>query len=694
MDYYKIKYSSMDQFYGMISQKINGWYSQLNRIERSLNQFVEMESFQGNTADSIKTYIQEVHGILLAAIRQTLAEYQSRVLLYRSGYYSLEPNIYATMPQERMAYVRTRMGAEQKYIWEKSEAIGKVLSDISDLLSLSNPSYEDLTLTLYGIIHKINFYDTDIRSYETGAYKDAKGRLQELITSLQNTVTRYYNNTGEITGYQSGDHGRVSEVLDLYQRVNASMEYVQGKTDEIESASERLKEAYHQIQTDYEAACEARKDEGMSKMIMALGAIVVGTAAIILTAGAATPIVVTAAVSGSCSIAYGVSNFYEGAEDFYYGSIGDLSTKALNPIRDTVFMGNQSAYDAWGSLSMTIAGLCTPVKGAVNHVAGKGGCEIAKTVIVTVGKELIKDKVIDRGSEIAVDGIASKVDLNQSEKVLLTMGMSFLGDKAADGMGSFVNKKTGNIQADFVEGMSYDDAACYNRYMDECMSGTHNPHPGMAEAELRKWKLAEQKNADHINISKVGPQLTDLRLREIKLRDMRAVETSAGGKGSKVEGGAVPKTGVGNTDISIENFTAKDVPTVKNGEFNEFFNSLSVDELDALWSKPEIRDVIEARLRSPGGLHEWHLVSRTPQFKYWDISAEQIKDLRTLTSEVEFVNPSGVHGGRGSTAAHNELLKIIDTSNDYDTFVRRLNNWANYRLKGGVEALPEGLQIK
>ena len=166
------------------------------------------------------------------------------------------------------------------------------------------------------------------------------------------------------------------------------------------------------------------------------------------------------------------------------------------------------------------------------------------------------------------------------------------------------------------------------------------------------------------------------------------------GAEAAIKGGSVPKTGVGNTDISIENFTAKDVPTVKNGEFNEFFNSLSVDELDALWSKPEIRDVIEARLRSPGGLHEWHLVSRTPQFKYWDISAEQIKDLRTLTSEVEFVNPSGVHGGRGSTAAHNELLKIIDTSNDYDTFVRRLNNWANYRLKGGVEALPEGLQIK
>lgn len=27
-------------------------------------------------------------------------------------------------------------------------------------------------------------------------------------------------------------------------------------------------------------------------------------------------------------------------------------------------------------------------------------------------------------------------------------------------------------------------------------------------------------------------------------------------------------------------------------------------------------------------------------------------------------------------------------------FLGRLNNWANYRFKGGVESLPEGLQIK
>ena len=136
------------------------------------------------------------------------------------------------------------------------------------------------------------------------------------------------------------------------------------------------------------------------------------------------------------------------------------------------------------------------------------------------------------------------------------------------------------------------------------------------------------------------------------------------------------------------------VPTVKSGEFNDWFNSLSVDELDSMWKNKSTRRAIERQLRAPGGMHEWHLVSRAPQFKNWGVNAEQIRDLRTAISDVEFINPVGKHGQLGSTTAHNELLGIIDSSIDYDMFSRRLNNWANYRLKGGVDSLPEGLRLK
>ena len=132
----------------------------------------------------------------------------------------------------------------------------------------------------------------------------------------------------------------------------------------------------------------------------------------------------------------------------------------------------------------------------------------------------------------------------------------------------------------------------------------------------------------------------------------------------------------------IKNITAKDIPTVKSGDFEKFFNSLTVEELDFIWKKKELRKKIERQLRYPGGMHEWHLVSRTPQFKYWDITAEKIRELRTVISDEKFINLEGGHGDLGSTKSHNELLEIIDSSKDYDMFVRRLNIWDNYSLGG------------
>ncbi|WP_113673562.1 RHS repeat-associated core domain-containing protein [Vallitalea guaymasensis] len=134
------------------------------------------------------------------------------------------------------------------------------------------------------------------------------------------------------------------------------------------------------------------------------------------------------------------------------------------------------------------------------------------------------------------------------------------------------------------------------------------------------------------------------------------------------------------------------VPSVKNGEFDSWFNNLTVAEFDEIWANPKLRNKIKSRLRHPGGLHEWHMVSRTNVFKKWGVTAEQIKELRTAISDVKFVNPPGVHGGLGSTKAHNEILEIIDNASDYDSFKKGLREWANNRLEGGVNALPEGLR--
>ncbi|AJH15241.1 RHS repeat domain-containing protein [Myroides profundi] len=134
------------------------------------------------------------------------------------------------------------------------------------------------------------------------------------------------------------------------------------------------------------------------------------------------------------------------------------------------------------------------------------------------------------------------------------------------------------------------------------------------------------------------------------------------------------------------------IPSIK--DFGEWFNNMFTSDFDKLWKQKGAGDIIESRLRYPGKKHEWLMVSRADVFKSLGVKFEKIRDLRTLTKDVKFVNPIGKHGGLGSTKAHNEILEIIDTSLDYKTFIRRLNNWADYRLKGGADALPDGLKIK
>ncbi|WP_242247437.1 WXG100 family type VII secretion target [Bacillus cereus group sp. BfR-BA-01523] len=301
--------------------------------------------------------------------------------------------------------------------------------------------------------------------------------------------------------------------------------------------------------------------------------------------------------------------------------------------------------------------------GTVASLAGKGIKYVASSfgkTIVKAGKGLGEGitMVAGKAGKAAVDGIKTA-----THKV--KEGVNFVASTAkgfADKIGSLWNKGATTVKTTFLQGNEKIQYAVKTLLEYKWI-------PGLGKAYVMPGVGMVREMGQH------------------SLKDAYQYMKSVGEKGVK-------GTGEGSKIENISKLTTEDIPTAKSGKFNDFFNSLSSAELDGLWKDKKIRKKIERQLREPGGLHEWHLVSRAPQFKFWDISAEKIKDLRTAISDVKFVNPKGVHGGLGSTRAHNELLAIIDTSNDYNTFIRRLNNWAYYRLEGGISSLPEGLRLK
>jgi hypothetical protein len=162
--------------------------------------------------------------------------------------------------------------------------------------------------------------------------------------------------------------------------------------------------------------------------------------------------------------------------------------------------------------------------------------------------------------------------------------------------------------------------------------------------------------------------------------------TSSGG------GSAKPTLTVVRETITAENLAKVTVPSVRNDQFQQWFNSLSKAEMDLLWTNKELRTAVEQRLRYPGGYHEWLPVSRAPKFREWGITSEQIWEWRTLTKELHFVNPPGRHGMSGSGTVHLEIFELIDKSTNFSQYKSLLQEWAKTRLPNGIASLPPGLR--
>lgn len=518
---YNIKYSSMDQLYIDICTKTQGWYQQLDSWKTSYTSLINMTSFNGQSATAVKSYLGEVHEFLLQSIYVAISRFQADYLLYKNKYYTIEDNIYATMSRETIKSIEDKLSNEVKYLNNISNEIDRSLSSISDIYWRGKPSKEALEGYFNSEKNSLVAFNNSIENYENTQYSVANGELKSLLEALKSTIVLYSGSTNSVLSYKSGDLINKTQVLDLYNKVQSSIEYVENNKEEIELATLNQQEVFSQMQKDYEEALEAREDEGRVKIITGALAVVVGGAAIILTAGAATPIVVTAAVAGTGSMVYGASNIAEGKEDVYYASIGDLNSVAINPIRDTVFMGNQGVYDLWGNLNMVVAGLCIPVSQAVNGVAGASKSIIAKEAVKAIGKEASFAIGVDWASSNITNFAAGELELNQTESTLLNLGLNF-----GIGIGGYKLRTKFFGEASFAKGMSYDDAKRYNDYWKQVESGNNTGYPGLSDVDVKLWKFTDNKLNNHIALNKVDfNEVVKLRLKELELENsLRGVD--------------------------------------------------------------------------------------------------------------------------------------------------------------------------
>ena len=202
----------------------------------------------------------------------------------------------------------------------------------------------------------IKHLDESITQYEEMHARQDLQAFKELLDATKSLLAEHSSRNRSLESYQSGTFGKLPSVqrfMVAYEQVTAQLNNRMGI---IQAALERDQvrmEALH---------AEERTKQGLMNLVFGVLTVVAGVSALVMSGGTALPIVVPMLkIAGTATFMYGASNSIEAGQNIYYGLSGDGKSFAMNPIRDTIFLGNGELYHGFGQVFTLTTGIFLPI---------------------------------------------------------------------------------------------------------------------------------------------------------------------------------------------------------------------------------------------------------------------------------------------------------------------------------------------
>ncbi len=379
---YKIQFEDITNVQREISNSVSIWNKSINKLLKAIKNFSDDSSLKGETMDSIKVYLCEVHGTLLVSMQNLLQDYAYSFLLYKDGYYNIDSDSKAKLSEQTFVNLRKELSDSRNNFANQIDLLISTKNKVSDLISYSGNSHDTMISNYNFLISGLDTLNSRIIAYEKLHQSQDLKFFKELLVSTRNFMENYSNKARDISTYQSGDLAKIDFAKELAIALDNSNRYLSNRKNIIEEADKRDKVRWEQI------FAKERRNKGIKNLIVGGLTLLVGTAAIVATGGSATPLVVLAGkICGTGTVAYSVSNMTEAGQDVILGSLGDNKTGAINPIRDTVFLGNDKLYHGLGQIFTTGSSILIPigktnsiVKGGFQFLAGSAGAWVGGKV--------------------------------------------------------------------------------------------------------------------------------------------------------------------------------------------------------------------------------------------------------------------------------------------------------------------------
>ena len=423
MEGFQINYTDLSDLFWEYKRKIDNLIENIDNCIERINTFTENAVFTGKTGDAVKSYLGEAHITILSGIKVTAQTLLDNMAAYKDGYRAIDSSTNFKLDEEAIQEFRKKLASNYEDTDEYTGKIRSALSEVSDISDVGMPDingvfdiHEQMDSDLIKLVSNVN-------SYERENVVRLENSVELLLENLQSCLSKIGLSQGAIESYETGSFitGKDAGTLNTGIKIFGDLH-------------EKNKEAYDEIyETEQKIKDEAekRKTQGIWRMVGGAVLIATGAACIVLTGGAATPVVADVAVAvGSGTAVFGAADAIEGTQDIYYGSTGDIDSTAVNGIKDDLFQGNEDAYYLTENAFAFAASAMIPIGQA--STAGNLTFKSTATIVAKEG--------ISMGVGAGAQKITTDVTGNDTAGMVAGMVASGVTAKGLNGIEAEANK--------------------------------------------------------------------------------------------------------------------------------------------------------------------------------------------------------------------------------------------------------------
>ena len=423
MEGFQINYTDLSDLFWEYKRKIDNLIENIDNCIEKINMFTENAVFTGKTGDAVKSYLGEAHITILSGIKVTAQTLLDNMAAYKDGYRAIDSSTNFKLDEEAIQEFRKKLASNYEDTDEYTGKIRSALSEVSDISDVGMPDsngvfdiHEQMDSDLIKLVSNVN-------SYERENVVRLENSVELLLENLQSCLSKIGLSQGAIESYETGSFitGKDAGTLNTGIKIFGDLH-------------EKNKEAYDEIyETEQKIKDEAekRKTQGIWRTVGGAVLIATGAACIVLTGGAATPVVADVAVAvGSGTAVFGAADAIEGTQDIYYGSTGDIDSTAVNGIKDDLFQGNEDAYYLTENAFAFAASAMIPIGQA--STAGNLTFKSTATIVAKEG--------ISMGAGAGAQKITTDVTGNDTAGMVAGMVASGMTAKGLNGIEAEANK--------------------------------------------------------------------------------------------------------------------------------------------------------------------------------------------------------------------------------------------------------------